>query len=131
MALLIEHFAGAFPLWLAPEQAVIAPVSEDRHALAAKAALVAMKKAGLRASVDWSNAKLGKKIREIAMRKVPYILVIGDREADTGMVAVRRRDGADCGAMSVADCAARLSEEVRTRSLVPSIEGTVKEASPS
>ena len=121
VALLIEHYAGAFPLWLAPEQVVIAPVSEDRHADAAKAALATMKSAGLRASVDWSNAKLGKKIREIAMRKVPYILVIGDREAADGTVAVRRRDGADCGVMSVADCAAKLCEEVRTRALVPSI----------
>jgi threonyl-tRNA synthetase len=120
-AILIEHFAGNFPLWLAPEQAVIAPVSEDRHADAAKAALAKLKAAGLRASVDWNNAKLGKKIREIAMRKVPYILVIGDREAQDGTVAVRRRDGADCGVMSVADCAAKLCEEVRTRALVPSI----------
>jgi threonyl-tRNA synthetase len=126
-AILIEHFAGQFPLWLAPEQAVIAPVSEDRHAEAAKAALKLLRDAGIRASVDWSNAKLGKKIREIAMRKVPYILVIGDREAESGGVAVRRRDGADCGAMSVAECAAKLAEEIRSRSLVPSIQGTLKE----
>jgi threonyl-tRNA synthetase len=126
-AILIEHFAGAFPLWLAPEQAVVAPVSEDRHADAAKAALAALRKAGVRASVDWSNAKLGKKIREIALRKVPYVLVVGDREAEAGTVAIRRRDGADCGVMSVADCAAKLCEEIRTRSLVPLISGTVKE----
>jgi threonyl-tRNA synthetase len=119
--ILVEHFEGKFPLWLAPEQVVIAPVSEDRHADAAKAALATFKNAGLRASVDWSNAKLGKKIREIAMRKVPYILVIGDREAADGTVAVRRRDGADCGVMPVADCVARLCEEVRTRALAPSI----------
>jgi threonyl-tRNA synthetase len=127
IGLLIEHYAGAFPLWLAPEQAVIAPVSEDRHADAAKAALKALRDAGMRASVDWSNAKLGKKVREIALRKVPYILVVGDREAADGTVSVRRRDGADCGVMSVADCAAKLCEEVRTRSLVPLIAGTVKE----
>ena len=120
-AILIEHFAGAFPLWLAPEQVVVAPVSEDRHADAAEAAYGAFREAGLRVSVDWSNAKLGKKIREIAMRKVPYILVIGDREAENGTVAVRRRDGADCGVMSVTDCVARLCEEVRTRSLTPSL----------
>jgi threonyl-tRNA synthetase len=126
-AVLIEHFAGAFPLWLAPEQVVVAPVSEDRHVDAAKAALAKLKAAGLRASVDWSNTKLGKKIREIAMRKVPYILVIGDRESVDGTVAIRRRDGADCGVMSVADCAAKLCEEMRTRSLVPLIAGTVKQ----
>jgi len=126
-AVLIEHFAGAFPLWLAPEQVVVAPVSEDRHADAAKAALATLRASGLRASVDWSNTKLGKKIREIAMRKVPYILVIGDREAADGTVAIRRRDGADCGVMSVADCAAKLCEEMRTRSLTPLIAGTIKQ----
>jgi threonyl-tRNA synthetase len=126
-AILIEHFAGNFPLWLAPEQVVVAPVSEDRHADAAKAALAKLRAAGLRASVDWSNAKLGKKIREIALRKVPYVLVIGDREAADGTVAIRRRDGADCGVMSVADCAAKLCEEAKTRSLVPLIAGAVKQ----
>jgi threonyl-tRNA synthetase len=125
--ILIEHYAGAFPLWLAPEQAVIAPVSEDRHAEAARAALKVLVDAGLRASIDWSNAKLGKKIREIAMRKVPYILVIGDREAESGAVAVRRRDGADCGVMPITDVAARLCEEARTRSLAPRIDPAAKE----
>jgi len=131
VGILIEHFEGKFPLWLSPEQVVVAPVSEDRHADAAKAALAALTAAGIRASVDWSNSKLGKKIREISMRKVPYILVVGDREAADGTVAVRRRDGADCGVMSVADCAAKLCEEIRTRSLVPLIAGTVKQGEPS
>jgi len=125
--ILTEHFEGRFPLWLAPEQAVVAPVSEDRHAEAATAALKQLRAAGIRASVDWSNTKLGKKIREIAMRKVPYILVVGDREAEAGTVAIRRRDGADCGVMSVADCVAKLREEIGTRSLVPLIAGTIKE----
>lgn len=120
-AILIEHFAGAFPLWLAPEQAVVVPVSEERHAGPAKEALEALRAAGLRASVDWSNHKLGKKIREVSMRKVPYVLVIGDREADSGAVAVRRRDGADAGAMPVSAVRDALVEEVRTRSLHPLI----------
>ncbi len=124
MGLIIEHFAGAFPLWLAPEQVVVAPVSEDRHADAVKAALAKLRAAGLRASVDWSNAKLGKKIREIALRKVPYVLVVGDREAADATVALRRRDGADCGVMSVADFVAKACEEVKSRSLVPLL-GTV------
>ena len=118
-AILIEHFAGAFPLWLAPEQVVVAPVSEERHAAAAKAAADALDAADVRVSIDMSNAKLGKKIREIAMRKVPYILVVGDREAEAGTVAVRRRDGVDCGSLPIADVAATLAEEIRTRSLVP------------
>lgn len=120
-AILIEHFAGAFPLWLAPEQAVVIPVSEERHAAAAKDALSVLRGADLRASVDWSNNKLGKKIRENAMRKVPYLLVIGDREAESGQVAVRLRDGTDLGAMPVADVAAALRREAAERSLTPAL----------
>ena len=116
---MIEHFAGQFPLWLAPEQVVVIPVSEEKQSEAAKAALAALAAVDLRASVDWSNHKLGKKIRENAMRKVPYLLVIGDREAESGMVAVRRRDGTDLGAMPLADVIAALVEERRTRSLTP------------
>ncbi len=116
-AILIEHFAGQFPLWLAPEQVVVIPVSEEKQAEAAKAVLAQLSAADLRASIDWSNAKLGKKIRENAMRKVPYLLVIGDREAESGMVAVRRRDGTDLGAMPVADVVAKIEGETVTVSL--------------
>ena len=123
-AILIEHFAGAFPLWLAPEQAVVLPVSEEKHAAAAKAALDLLRAADLRASVDWSNNKLGKKIRENAMRKIPYMLVIGDREAESGQVAVRLRDGTDLGAMPVADVVEALRAEAASRSLTPTLRKT-------
>ncbi|MBW2459841.1 MAG: threonine--tRNA ligase, partial [Deltaproteobacteria bacterium] len=104
--LLVEHYAGAFPLWLAPEQVVVIPISEERHTPAANAALDAFKAAGLRGRADLGAHKMGKKIREATLLKVPYILVIGDREADSGTVSVRRRDGTDCGSMSVADAVA-------------------------
>ncbi|MCE9634201.1 MAG: threonine--tRNA ligase [Planctomycetes bacterium] len=120
-AILIEHFAGAFPLWLAPEQAIIVPVSEERHAGAAAAALKVLRDADIRASVDWSNEKLGKKIRNASIRKVPYVLVIGDREAETSEVAVRLRDGTDLGALPVADVAAALRAEAASRSLTPGL----------
>jgi threonyl-tRNA synthetase len=116
---LIEHFAGAFPLWMSPEQVVVVPVSEERHADAARAALAALRDADLRASVDWSNEKLGKKVRNSALRKVPYVLVIGDREADSGTVAVRLRDGTDLGALPLADVVSALRDEAATRSLTP------------
>jgi threonyl-tRNA synthetase len=120
-AILIEHFAGAFPLWLSPEQAVIVPVSEERHAGAATAALTALRAADLRASVDWSNEKLGKKIRNVSLRKVPYVLVIGDREAEAGQAAVRLRDGTDLGAIAVADIVEALRSEAASRSLTPKL----------
>jgi threonyl-tRNA synthetase len=71
--------------------------------------------------VDWSNEKLGKKIRSNSMRKVPYVLVIGDREAESGQVAVRLRDGTDLGAMAIPDVVAALREEAATRSLTPKL----------
>jgi threonyl-tRNA synthetase len=108
-----------FPLWLAPEQAIVLPVSEDRHADAASNVLQELRQAGLRSHVDWSNNKLGKKIREATLRKVPYLLVVGDREAEDGTVAVRRRDGTDCGAMEIGELVRALRKERDTRALIP------------
>ena len=119
VGLLIEQYAGAFPLWLAPEQVSVLPVSEDRHADAAGNVLQELRQAGFRAHVDWSNNKLGKKIREATLKKIPYLLVIGDREAENGTAAVRRRDGTDCGVMELGELLRRLREERDTRSLAP------------
>ena len=121
VGVLIEHFAGNFPLWLAPEQAMVLPVSEDRHADAALNVLQELRQAGFRAHVDWSNNKLGKKIREATLRKVPYLLVVGDREAEDGTVAVRRRDGTDCGALELGDLLRALRGERDGRSAEPCI----------
>jgi threonyl-tRNA synthetase len=124
VGLLIEQYGGAFPLWLAPEQVIVLPVSEDRHADAAGNILQELRQAGFRAHVDWSNNKLGKKIREATLKKIPYLLVVGDREADNGTAAVRRRDGTDCGALELGEMLRLLREERDTRSLTPLLGAT-------
>lgn len=100
MAILIEQTAGAFPLWLAPVQAVVLPVSEKfgEYAEQVRARLGA---GGVRAELDSRNEKLGYKIREAQLQKVPYMLVVGAREQEEGTVSVRRRAGDDLGAMPV------------------------------
>src|SRR5689334_3110581 len=100
MALLIEHYAGAFPLWLAPVQATVLPIA-DRHLDAAKAAVAKLEAAGLRVTLDARVEKIGYKIREAQLQQVPYMLVLGDREAAEGQVSVRSRRGGDLGARSV------------------------------
>jgi threonyl-tRNA synthetase len=116
MAILIEQTAGAMPLWLAPVQAVVLPVSEKFAAYGEKvhAELLA---AGMRAEADLRSEKLGYKIREAQVQKVPYMLVVGGREQEAGTVAVRRRSGEDLGAMPVAELTARVRGLVANRSL--------------
>lgn len=92
IGILIEHFAGKFPVWLAPVQAKILPIT-DRQEAYAKELYAKMKAAGIRVEVDDRNEKIGYKIREAQMEKVPYMLVIGDKETEAGQVAIRRRDG--------------------------------------
>lgn len=99
LALLIEKYAGAFPLWLAPEQVRVLPISE-RQADAAAEVADKLKAAGLRCELDTRNEKIGYKIREAQMQKVPYMLVIGDREAESGEVSVRSRKDGDIGSMT-------------------------------
>ncbi len=100
IALLIEHYAGAFPLWLAPVQALVVPIA-DRHTDYAEQVAVRLRNAGLRIEVDTRHEKMGYKIREAQLRKVPYMLVTGDREAADGAVAVRHRADGNLGARSV------------------------------
>ena len=114
MALLIEHFAGAFPLWLAPVQVRLLPLA-DRHLDYARATKSALETAGLRAELDERQEKIGYKIREAQLQKIPYMLVIGDREAAEGTVAVRTRAGGDQGARPVAEFVATATTEVRDR----------------
>jgi len=101
MAILIEHFAGAFPLWLAPVQATVLPIA-DRHLDYARQVQARLAAAGLRATVDERQEKVNLKIRDAQLQKVPYMLVIGDREAADGAVAVRSRAQGDLGARPVA-----------------------------
>ena len=116
LAMLIEKFAGAMPLWLSPVQAVILPISERQHD---KAFAVAeeLKNAGLRVNVDDRNEKIGYKIREAQLEKTPYMLVIGDKELDEGTLSVRSRKHGDMGTMSAAEFVKMAQEEIRTKAL--------------
>src|SRR5664280_3161306 len=100
--ILIEHYAGAFPVWLAPIQAIVLPIT-DRQTQYARDICKQLDDAGIRATVDDRNEKVNLKIREAQMQKIPYMLVVGDREQENGMVAVRNRKHADQGAKSMAD----------------------------
>jgi threonyl-tRNA synthetase len=113
--LLIEHYAGAFPLWLAPEQARALPIA-DRHVSHAREAAATLRGQGLRVEVDDRNEKIGRKIRDAQLMKVPYMLVIGDKEAQSGGVAVRHRSQGDLGPMSLDGFARRAQEEVASKS---------------
>ncbi|MDR0867165.1 MAG: threonine--tRNA ligase [Planctomycetota bacterium] len=121
LGVLTEHFAGDFPLWLAPEQARILPISDAvlPYAREVKKQLAA---AGLRVTVDGKNEKIGAKIRRGELAKTPYLIVIGAKEAEAQTVAARRRVLGDLGEMTVAALTARLTEEAKTRALPPSGE---------
>ena len=116
LALLIEHFAGAWPLWLAPVQAVILPIS-DRHQAYARLVHDRLSQAGLRVELDGRQEKIGYKIREAQIQKIPYMLVTGDREAADGTVSVRSRSGGDLGARLVDAFVVDAMEEIRRRDL--------------
>lgn len=114
LAYMIEHFAGALPLWLAPEQVRLVPIA-DRHLDYSYEVKAALEQAGLRVEVDSRAEKVGYKIRQATLEKVPYMLTIGDSECEEKTVAVRRRNGENLGSMSVADLTALLKEEVETK----------------
>ena len=110
LGVLIEQYAGAFPTWLAPVQAVVIPIV-DRHHEYAHAVVARLKKAGFRVEIDARNESIRKKIAEAEVNKIPYMLVVGDRDAAAGNVSVRRHGQGDLGAMSQEDFLARLTEE--------------------
>ncbi|MFL5505595.1 MAG: threonine--tRNA ligase, partial [Gemmatimonadales bacterium] len=119
IAILIEHFAGAFPVWLSPEQVRVLPVS-DTQAPAAHAVAAELRAAGIRVTVDDGNDTLNYRIREGEVAKVPYMAVVGQREADGGTLALRIRGaGKKQDVVPVAEFVARVAEEVKTRALVP------------
>ncbi|KTD64363.1 threonine--tRNA ligase [Legionella spiritensis] len=111
MGILIEHYAGRFPLWLAPVQAVVLTISEKQEEFATKVTNI-LQKRGLRANFDLRNEKIGFKIREHTLQKVPYLLVIGDKEVESGSVAVRTREGDDLGVMPVEALCDTLQKEI-------------------
>lgn len=116
IAILIEHYAGAFPLWLAPVQATVLPIA-DRHLEYCHKVQADLMTSGLRVSLDDRQEKIGYKIREAQLQKVPYMLVVGDREAAEGTVSVRTRTGGDQGASPVAAFVERARDEVKRRAL--------------
>ena len=111
VALLIEHYAGAFPLWLAPVQAIVLPIA-DRHLDYARSVQARLQAAGLRAEVDGRQEKIGYKIREAQLQKIPYMLVVGDREAAEGTIGVRSRAGGDLGPRPIDEFVAAAGEEI-------------------
>ena len=116
IGVITEHFAGAFPVWLNPVQVKVLPIT-DRALEYADQIAKQLDAAGFRVEVDGRNEKIGKKIREATLEKIPYMLVVGDRDMENQTVSVRLRTGEDLGAMSVADFAARLKQDVDTKAI--------------
>jgi threonyl-tRNA synthetase len=110
VGVLVEHYAGALPLWLAPVQATVIPIA-DRHLAYAQEVGAALRAARLRPAVDASSQRMQAKIRDAQLQKVPYMLVVGDREAEQRTVAVRTRGGGDLGALPLGEVVARLAAE--------------------
>ena len=119
IGILIENFAGAMPAWLAPVQAVVCNISEGQGAYASDVAQT-LRKQGFRVHCDLRNEKINYKIREHSLQKVPYVLVVGDKEREGGLVAVRARGGANLGTMTAEAFSERLAHDISVRSAVPS-----------
>ncbi|HJB32447.1 MAG TPA: threonine--tRNA ligase [Candidatus Oscillibacter excrementavium] len=116
IGVITEHFAGAFPVWLNPVQVKVLPIT-DRALEYADQIAKQLDGAGFRVEVDERNEKIGKKIREATLEKIPYMLVVGDRDMENQTVSVRLRTGEDLGAMSLADFTARLKQDVDTKAI--------------
>ena len=116
IGVITEHFAGAFPAWLAPVQVKVLTVTERADGYAAEAA-AALDQAGVRVETDVRNEKIGKKIREATLEKIPYMLVVGDRDIENRTVSVRHRSGEDLGAMTLEAFAELLAEEVSAKTI--------------
>ena len=115
IGILIEHYAGALPAWLSPIQAVILNIT-DRQGPYAESVAKSLREQGFRVDSDLRNEKIGFKIREHTLRRIPYLLVVGDREMDNGTLSVRTRSGGNIGSMAAEEFAERLASEVARRS---------------
>ena len=115
IAILTEHYAGAFPLWLAPVQVMIVPISENQSKYAHQVCKKLIAK-GIRAEVDDRNEKMGYRIREAQLQKIPYMLVLGEKEKEAKTVAVRNRKKGDLGVMSYSDFVKKLLDEIASKS---------------
>jgi threonyl-tRNA synthetase len=114
IGILIEHLAGRFPLWLAPVQAIVLPIA-DRHNAYAGEVEAALRGAGVRVEADERGESVGRKIRDAELRKIPLMLVVGDREAETGTVSVREHGAEEASGVAVAELAARVAEQSAAR----------------
>ena len=114
VAVLLEHTAGRFPLWLAPEQAVLIPVS-DKYLDYAREVAVRLEDADIRIEIDDRNETLGRKIRDNQLKRIPYMLIVGEKEAENGEVSVRKSGEGDLGSMKIATFAGRIADEVRAQ----------------
>jgi threonyl-tRNA synthetase len=115
IALLLDHYAGAFPVWLAPVQAMVIPIA-DRHREYARQVMGLLKEAGVRAEVDLRGERMNAKIRDGQLQKIPYLLVVGDKEAEEKAVSVRLRTNENLGAMSLANFVERIMGIIKTKS---------------
>ena len=113
---LIEHFGGAFPVWIAPEQIAVIPVSENFNDYAQKAA-GELKALELRVSAELGDGRLNAKIRDCQNRKIPYMLIVGEREVNEGTVSIRLRDGRQLPAMKISEFAAYAAKKIESRDL--------------
>ena len=113
IGVLIENYAGAFPTWLAPVQVKLLPIA-DAHKDYANEVKAKLEDVGIRVEVDERNEKIGYKIREAQLQKIPYMLVLGDKEKEAGTVGVRSRKDGDIGAMDLDDFIAKVVEEIDT-----------------
>jgi threonyl-tRNA synthetase len=114
IGILIEHYAGEFPLWLAPVQAVVLPIA-DRHAPYAESVATRLRAAGLRVEVDRRSESVNRRIRDTELRKVPYMLVVGDREEEAGQAALRAHRRGDEGSAPVQEIVERLAGQAADR----------------
>ncbi len=119
MMIILEHFAGNLPTWLNPVQAVILPIA-DRHLEYANSVLSELKKAGIRAELDGRAETLGSKIRDAQLQKVPYMLVVGDKEIESQMVAIRSRDQGDLGSQDLKNFVSQIKIEIDEKKILKS-----------
>ena len=112
VAVLLEHTAGKFPLWLTPEQAVVLPISEKFNDYAHQVA-AALEEQDFRVEVDDRNEKIGRKIRDNELKRIPYLVIVGEKEQEAGEVSVRKQGEGDQGSMKIANFAQLLAEEVK------------------
>jgi threonyl-tRNA synthetase len=118
LGVLIEHYAGAFPIWLAPVQAVIIPISERHHEYA-RQVMRRLAGADLRVEIDGRNEKMGFKIREAQNQKIPYMLVVGDKESQSGEVSVRNRFLGDEGSQPLGGFLEKIEGFIKSRAVRP------------